>query len=101
MPEPITKRKAVTFANGLPLGTHATFDHDGQKWIAYPARKDARIVAVMDRMLGILSRITEDALRSINAHPDNAQVAVLAASIVASARRATELASEKGKALTS
>lgn len=101
MPEPITKRLAVTFSDGLPLGTHGSFKHDGQTWIAYPAKKDARIMSVIDRMLGIFSRITADALRSINAHPDNPDLCALAASIVGSAGRGTKLAAEKGRALTS
>lgn len=105
MPEPATKRLAVTFNDGLPMGTRATFTHDGQTWIAYPVKKNAQIVAVMDKMLGILGRITDDALRSINTHPDNRAVTVLATSILKAMRRAdtsyAELAAEKGAALTS
>ena len=105
MAEPVTKRLAVTFADGLPLGTHATFKHDGQTWIAYPAPKNAAIVAVIDRILGLLSKITADALRSINGHPGNAELAAFASRVLSAAQRADtsyeELAKDKVKAVTS
>jgi hypothetical protein len=105
MSEPTTKRKAVTFSDGLPLGRDASFTHDDELWIAYPARKNARIVAVLDRLLGIYSTMTANVVRSLNEHPENAGVHTLATSILGSVDRAratyTDIASEKSKAVTS
>lgn len=101
MTETVTKRKQVTFDDGLPLGTRGTFTHDGELWIAYPASKNQRIVAVIDRMLGILSRISGDALRSINGHPGNTELAAFAARVLQAGHHGNDLAGEKVKAVTS
>ena len=102
MPEPVVKRLQVTFNVGLPLGTHASFKHDGEWWIAYPSAKYTRIVTCIDRMLGIYSMIRKDMLRWINNWPDDA-TRVLA--ILDRAQRAQLLALEiiddKAKAATS
>jgi predicted type IV restriction endonuclease len=44
MPEDVIKRLQVTFSIGLPLGTRATFNHDGELWIAVPAKKYQQIM---------------------------------------------------------
>ena len=100
MPEDTTGRKQVTFKTGLPLGTRATFTHEGQLWIAYPAPKSAAIVATLDRMLGVISGIADDAVRSINGHPGNAELAAFAARVLSRAQLADDLATEKVKAVT-
>lgn len=71
MPEDVSKRIDVTFGTGLPLGTHASFRHQGEIWIAFPAAKNARILSIIDRMLGIFTRVTTDMVRIINDHPED------------------------------
>lgn len=100
MPEDTTSRKQVTFTDGLPCGTRATFKHDDQFWVAYPASKDAAIVAVLDRLLGVLAKMNDQALRSINAHPDNPELMEFAARILGTTAAARELAVDKREALT-
>lgn len=51
------KTKKVTFSAGLPRGACATFTHEGQLWFAYPKDKVQGLGAVMDRMLGTISRL--------------------------------------------
>lgn len=101
----LTKQLQVTFDTGLPLGTCARFKHDGEIWIAYPAKKNARILAVIDRFLGIYGAMTDNIVRSLNKHPDNAGVRELAVSCLGSVDRARQLwrnlADEKTKAATS
>src|SRR5512139_2708418 len=99
------KRVQVKFGTGLPLGRYATFTHDGERWIAYPADKEARIVAVLDRMLGLYARITDDVVRCLNDHPDDAELRRLAVVILGPVQRAREawadIAAEKVRAVTS
>lgn len=97
-----TKRVAVRFGTGLPLGEHAVFKHDGKMWIAYPANKQARIMAVIDRMIGIHARITADMVRWINSHPqDGERVAWLAAQAWRAQKLGEQVVDEKIKAVTS
>ena len=98
MAEDITKRVAVTFATGLPHGTHAHFKHDGQIWIAYPAAKNTRIVTVIDRMLGIYATMQRRLVDWLNTRPaDSAAIVVLLDDV----RRArTELITEKQRSQT-
>lgn len=94
--------KQVTFGNGLPLGEHAVFKHEGKMWIAYPAKKNERILAVIDRMIGIYARITADMIRWINSHPQDAQrVAWLAENVGRAQALRAELVAEKTEAVTS
>lgn len=101
----VTKKIAVTFDSGLPMGTCARFKHDGEIWIAYPAKKNARIVAVMDRILGLYDRMIDNTVRVLNNHPDNAGVQELAVTNLVSAEAAQkkwfDLGVEKVKAVTS
>lgn len=60
MSETVTKKLTVTFNDGLPLGIHATFKHEGQHWVAFPAEKQTRITTVSDRLIGILSRLQNE-----------------------------------------
>lgn len=73
MPIDITKRLPVTFSNSMPLGTHASFKHDGKMWIAYPATKNARIWTIIDRMLGINNRIETEMIQWISQWPEDAK----------------------------
>lgn len=101
----ITKKIAVTFDSGLPMGTCARFTHDGEIWIAYPAKKSQRIVAVIDRLLGILDRMTDNTIRILNNYPGDPAVQELAVATLGSVdiarQRWFDLAVEKTKAVTS
>lgn len=91
MSEEVTRRLAVTFNDGLPMGTHAHFKLDRELWIAYPASKNTRILAVIDRMIGVFSRIHTDMLRWINIWPDDAARVV---QVLENVKRATQLSDE-------
>jgi hypothetical protein len=90
MPEDVTKRLAVTFADGLPLGKRASFRHDGQAWLAYPAKKQQVLFALVDRMVGALARIQAEAIRWLSAHPDDAARVAMLLRIIADANRIKE-----------
>lgn len=87
----ITKSLKVTFANSLPMGTRGTFTYEKELWIAYPATKNQRVFAVVDRLLGIHKAIIKDTLASINDHPEDAARQLI---IVERAARALELHDE-------
>ena len=72
MGEPEVKTKKVTFAEGLPLGTRATFTHDGEAWIAYPQAKSNMVGAVIDQLIGTIDRVHGDLTRWINRRPEDA-----------------------------
>lgn len=99
--EPFTEKVAVTFHDGLPIGTRGTFTHNGQRWIALPHNKYVRIVSAIDRLIGALAGIQDDMLRMINDHPADA---VRIASILGRIKRVRtlhrELATDKVKAQT-
>ena len=103
--ERVTKKISVTFDSGLPMGTCARFKHEGEIWIAYPSKKNARILRVIDRLLGIFDRMTDNTVRILNNHPGNAGVQELAVSNLGSVEGARQewfdLAVEKVKAVTS
>jgi hypothetical protein len=85
MLEDITKRLPVTFAVGLPLGTRATFRHDGQTWLAYPAKKQQVLFALVDRMVGALARIQGEAITWLSGHPEDATRVAMLLKIIAHA----------------
>lgn len=89
--------KKVTFSDGLPRGTVATFTHDDTLWFAYPQKKDQEISSVIDRLCGAISGVRNDLLRGINSHPDQA---VWLVHILARAERAMELSRVKAQAWT-
>lgn len=97
MSEPEIKTKKVTFETGLPMGTRATFTHEGQRWIAYPQTKSEAVRAVIDRLIGTVDRVHEDLVRWINRRPaDAADITRIMARIVP----AKQLAEEKVAAWT-
>jgi len=99
--EDTTKRIAVTFATGLPHGTHARFKHEGQIWIAYPASKNTRILTVIDRMVGILATFTRQMVDWLNRSPADApQIVMLLESIARAQRLREELITEKARSQT-
>jgi hypothetical protein len=101
MAEDVTKRITVTFSDGLPLGTHAHFKHDGVHWIAYPASKNTAILTIIDRMLGIYTRIAADMVRWLNVWPNDAERVIKVMQHINRAQRLTdELIDEKAKAAT-
>ena len=101
MPEDVIKRVQVTFRSSAPLGHSATFIHDGEPWIAYPAAKQARIVAVIDRLNGALSRVHRHLVSRVSTRPDDADRVVTLLAMIAdtdAVRRAVIL--EKAEAVT-
>lgn len=71
--EDIVKKINVTFTRGLPFGDQGTFKHDGQSWTAYPTRKQSRILAVVDRLLGSQRALGRDMVAWLNTHPEDAE----------------------------
>lgn len=98
MSEPEVKTKKVTFTTGtLPLGTQATFTHEGEKWIAYPQPKVRSIAALQHKLIGTIDRVHDDLVRWINRRPaDAAEVA----QVLARTGSAQELAKERAQAWT-
>lgn len=68
----VEKMRKVTFSRGLPRGTIATFNYEGQKWVAYPQEKFDAIQRVQNRLFATVERVHKDLLSWINAHPENA-----------------------------
>lgn len=102
MPADVVKSKKVTFARSLPMGTRGTFTHEGELWIAFPAAKNQRIHAVVDRLIGLHAGITKEMLRWINARPHDAELVARVLERTAAARKVQqELIIEKAEAMTS
>ena len=102
MTEGTIKRIAVTFGTGLPLGTHAHFKHDGEHWIAFPASKNTRILGVIDKLIGIYSRIAQDMIDWLNSRPEDAdRVMMLLTQITRAQKLREELIVEKAESQTS
>jgi hypothetical protein len=100
MPDEI-KSKKVTFATSLPMGERGTFTHDGDLWIAYRAKKNQRIHALVDRLVGIHSRINKEMIRWINARPHDAELVVRVLDMTRRAHEIhDELITEKAEAFT-
>lgn len=95
--EPEVKSKKVTFEVGLPLGTRATFTHEGERWIAYPQVKSNAVAAVIERLIGTITAVHDDLVRWINRHPEDAADV---ARIMVRTSAAQELAREKIQAWT-
>ena len=94
-------RKEVTFCNGLPRGTCATFKHDGELWIAHPIKKYVRILTCLDRVIGVQERIIKDMTGWINNHPTDAPLLAMLAKSVGRARGFyAEVSEEKCQAVT-
>lgn len=74
MPEHVTKDLKVTFKNARPMGIHATFNHDGEIWIAHSGKRDQKIWALIDRLVGIHAATTRDMVSWINARPGDAEL---------------------------
>lgn len=87
MTETLTKKISVTFDDGLPHGVHASFKHERELWIAYPATKNRRILALVDRLVGIHAGIQDQMIRWINARPNDADLITLVLEKTARARR--------------
>lgn len=78
MPETVVKSLKVTFNQSLPMGTRATFTHDDEIWIAYPAKKNQQMWAITDRLIAIHKAIQDDMIRWINDWPtDSGRVAAV------------------------
>ena len=93
MGEPTTAMRKVTFHTGvLPLGTHATFNHEGVTYMAWPAEKLIAHQTATDRLIGALNSIRREAIAMINEFPADAK---RVARMLEIARRADE-AAQKG-----
>ena len=96
----ITSKK-VTFNDGLPLGAHATFTHEGEKWIAHPMKKYQKITAAMDRVLGLHSYTTKLMVSWVNSYPEDGEKVAKVMEITHRAREmGRSVAMEKAEALT-
>jgi hypothetical protein len=98
--ETTIKRLKVTFSDGLPLGTHASFTHEGERWIAVPLAKYNSVLAVTDRLIGVLGRVRGALTHVIGAFPSDAQQIGRILDILAIADT-DGLARDKAKAQTS
>lgn len=86
----MTAQRKLTFKTGLPLGYHATFTHQGQRWIAVPQSKYRDIVTVTDRLIGALDKIRGQATRWISAHPDDAARTMMLLAVIGHADQAAK-----------
>lgn len=86
MTEDVAKKLTVTFKDGLPLGVRATFTHEKQIWIAYPAHKLSAVHALVERLIGIHAAIQTDMIRWINNRPQDAHLITLVLERVGRAR---------------
>lgn len=101
MTETKTVSKKLTFNDGLPLGIHATFTHEGQKWIAHPLPKYRKIAAAMDRILGLHSYTTKLLVSWVNSWPEDGERVAKVMEITQRARAEGKAAAmEKAEALT-
>lgn len=101
MPKDEVKRLQVTFAKSLPMGTRGTFAHEGELWIAYPASKNRRINAALDRLIGNHNRIRKEMIRWINTRPQDAELVVHALEIAKGVDEfVNEIMVEKAEAIT-
>lgn len=83
------------------MGTRGTFTYNDQLWIAYPSKKNTRILTVIDRLIGIHEAITRDMISWINARPQDAELVTKVLERVARAKQIhDELVHEKAKAAT-
>lgn len=83
MPEYVTAQRKLTFKTGLPLGRHATFTHEGQRWIAVPQTKYRDITTITDRLIGALGKIRDQATRWVAAHPGDAERTLMLLAVIA------------------
>jgi hypothetical protein len=101
MPEDITKRISVTFGVGLPHGTHGSFTHDGEHWVAFPIKKYGRLTGVVDRMIGQYGLLQRHMVDWLNAHPnDGERMLMLLEQITRIDKLRREWADEKTEART-
>lgn len=99
--EPFTEKIAVTFHDGLPIGTRGTFTYGSERWIALPQKKYVRIVSVIDRLIGTQAAIYDDLIRLINAYPVTAPRVAGTISRIKKARAThRDLATDKVRAQT-
>jgi hypothetical protein len=97
-----TVSKKLTFNDGLPLGVHALFTHEGQKWIAFPFAKYQKIIGVMDRILGLHSYTVKLMVSWVNSWPEDGEKVAKVMEITQRARAdARSVAMDKSVALTS
>lgn len=66
------KIRKVTFSTGLPRGAFATFNYEGQRWVAYPEAKFNAIHQVQTRLFATVERVHKDLVSWVNVHPEDA-----------------------------
>lgn len=100
MPD-VTHQRKVTFSTGLPLGTRATFTHEGQTWVALPLDKLRAERVVTDLLIGVLNQIRGQMTRWLAANPEDAtRVGMLLQAIAHADAIATQASVDKSKART-
>lgn len=100
MPD-VVKQHKITFAKSLPMGTRGTFMHDGELWIAFPAWKNQRINAMLDRLIGLHRLTTKRMVSWINRRPQDAELVAEVLEITSGAQALyEELIHEKSEAVT-
>ena len=101
MSETKTASRKLTFNDGLPMGIHATFTHEGEKWVAIPAKKYRMISAAMDRVLGLHSYINKVMVMWVNQWPEDSEKVAKVMEVTQRARAEQRaVAMEKAEALT-
>lgn len=101
MGETVVKSLKVSFNQSLPMGTRATFTHDKQTWIAYPASKNQAIFALVDRLIGLHNRIAKDMVGWINERPQDADLVTRVLDVTGAARELSkELVIDKARTFT-
>lgn len=92
MSEPVTAMRKLTFHTGLPVGTRATFTHEGEPWIALPAAKYVATLTICDNLIGNLQSIRHTATKWLAANPGDVQRAGMLLAVIARADKAAETA---------
>lgn len=92
------KSKKLTFSTGLPRGTCATFQHNGQRWLAYPQSKVTAVGVAIDNALGTLEGTERALIALINEHPEHA---ARIAAVLVRVRQRIDITQQKTQAWTS
>jgi hypothetical protein len=101
MPEDVTKRLNVTFETCRPLGARATFTHNHQTWIAYPATKQQQIHACIDRLLGTIGLFQKRLTHWLATNPgDTQRITMLLDTLAKADQLRREITTKKCEAIT-
>jgi len=96
MTETRTAMRKLTFDDGLPIGTRATFKENGETWICLPKTKYVNLLTICDNLIGALNATRRDCISWINMWPSDAARVAKVLEIVARAdEKARTAAQEK------